>query len=95
MLGPQQGTLHVHLVAPVEDRAGRIAARDRISPDEARRRIAESDEGRRRYVWGAGQRDWDDPILYDLIVNTHRLALDAAAGLIVEAARRSGVAGDP
>jgi cytidylate kinase len=32
--------------------------------------------------------DWSDPLLYHLVINTSKLALDQAARLIVEAARQ-------
>jgi len=91
VLGFRPGTFHVHVVAPIEDRVARVAARDRIGVEEARAKIADSDEARRRYVYAAGQRDWSDPVLYDLVLNTHRLAPEAAAALVVNAARQAGV----
>ncbi len=61
-----------------------------ISAKEAERRVSESDEGRREYVRAAGGRDrdtdWDDSLLYDLVVNTHRTSFGTAATLIVDAA---------
>ena len=62
-----------------------------ISQAEARRRIRESDETRRDHVWTLSQRDWEDPLLYDLVVNTDRLSPTAAADLVVTAARLAGV----
>jgi len=74
-------------------RRGSIVARDGVSSEDARRRIHESDETRRRYVWAAGQRDWADPTLYDLVINTHRSSPEIAASLVVDGARRAGVLG--
>ncbi len=91
VLGFRPDTFHVHVVAPVEDRVERVAARDHISADQARKRIADSDEARRRYVHAVGRKDWSDPCLYDLVINTHRLTPEVAAGLVVDAARRAGV----
>jgi len=91
VLGVGPGTFHVHVVAPIEDRVAEISRRERIGPDEARRRIWEVDKGRADYVHAVGRRDWQDPTLYDLIVNTHRLSAEDAASLIVDAARRAGV----
>ncbi len=86
VLGRYPDTLHVRVVAPFEDRVARVVERDRVGTQEAQRRVKESDEGRRQYVWSVGRRDWDDPLLYDLVVNTHRVRLEAAAKLISEAA---------
>ena len=84
------GTFHVHVVAPIEDRVAEICRRERVGPDEARRRIYEVDRGRADYVRAVGHHDWQDATYYDLVVNTHRLTPEDAAALIIEAARRAG-----
>jgi cytidylate kinase len=91
VLGKVPGTFHVHVVAAPEVRVVRIAERDGVSHDEALRRIHESDRDRSRHVSSVGQRDWEDPLLYDLILNTDRLSPTAAAGVVVTAARLAGV----
>ena len=91
VLGFRPQTFHVHVVAPVRDRIERVAARDHVSPEEARKRVEESDEARRRYVHAVGHRDWSDPSLYDLVLNTHRMKPEVAAAVVVDAARRAGV----
>jgi cytidylate kinase len=93
VLGLTPGTFHVHIVAPERDRIARVSSRDGITPDQARKRMHESDAARRRYVSLAGQREWDDPLIYDLVVNTHRLSVETVAGIIVDAARRAGTIG--
>jgi len=93
VLGMKPHTFHVHVVAAPEVRAARIAARDVVNQAEARRRIRESDQQRREHVMSlGGQRDWEDPLLYDLVLNTDRLSPTAAAGVVVAAARLAGVA---
>lgn len=91
VVGSRPDAFHVHVVAPIEERVARIAERKRLTHEQARKLIAETDEGRRTYVWAVGQRDWADPLLYDLIVNTHRLSPNAVATLVVEGARSAGV----
>ncbi len=87
VLGRRPGIFHVKVIAPFEERVARIARRERVSTKEARRRVSESDEGRRLYVWSASGRDcWDDPVLYDLVVNTSRVGIETAARMIAEAA---------
>jgi cytidylate kinase len=90
-LGFRPGTFHVHVFAPERDRVVRIAARDHISPSEAEAKVHDSDAERGRYVHSVSRRDWHDPALYDLLINTHRLSPEAGAGLVVEAARAAGV----
>jgi cytidylate kinase len=91
ILGKRPGTFHVHVVASPEERVARIAARDGIEPAEARRRIRDSDDERRRHVQTVSQRDWEDPLLYDLVVNTDRLTPVASATVISAAARLAGI----
>ena len=91
VLGKRPGTFHVHVVASLEERTARIAARDHVDPAEARRRIRESDDERRRHVLSLGQRDWEDPLLYDLILNTDRLTPATSASVVTTAARLAGV----
>jgi cytidylate kinase len=90
VLGKRTGTFHVHVVASVDERARRIAARDSVGPAEARRRIRESDEERRAHVWALGQRDWNDALLYDLILVTDRVSPEAGAAVVTAAARLAG-----
>ena len=90
-LGLVPGTFHVHVVAPLADRVANLRAFENVEAEAARKRILESDANRRRYVVLAGRRDWEDPLLYDLILNTHRLRPEKAARVIVDAARRAGV----
>jgi CMP/dCMP kinase len=91
VLGKKPGTFHVHVMAEAEARVIRIAGRDGVSQDEARRRIHESDEERRGHIESIAQRDWEDPLLYDLILNTGRLSPTASAGVVVAAARLAGL----
>lgn len=91
VLGKKPGTFHVHVVAALETRVARIAERDSIDQPEARRRVHESDLERRNHVWSLSQRDWEDPLLYDLVLNTDRLSPEASAKLVVAAARLAEV----
>jgi hypothetical protein len=90
-LGKNPRAFHVHVVASVEERVARLVERERCSKLEAYRLIHESDEFRRAYVWAAGQRNWEDPTLYDLVLNTTRLSPTFAAAMVVESAREAGV----
>ncbi len=90
VLGAGPGTFHVHVVAPIEDRVAEISRREGIGHDEARRRIWEVDRSREEYVRAVSRRDWQDPVYYDLVLNTHRLAPEDAALVVIEAARAAG-----
>jgi cytidylate kinase len=94
-LGRNPRSFHVHVVASIEERVARLMERQRVPKLEARRLIHESDDCRRAYVWAAGQRNWEDPTLYDLVLNTTRLSPTFAAAMVVESAREAGVVAHP
>ncbi len=78
-------TLHVKVIAPAEVRARRISDTLDIPIEAAWAQIETSDRARRNYLKRYYQTRWDDPELYDLIVNTERLTPDHAACLICQA----------
>ena len=75
--------IHVRIIAPLQQRVERIAARHQKSLDCARSRIEASDRCRQRYLQRFYQVRWNDPELYDLTINTSRFTPAEAAALIV------------
>jgi cytidylate kinase len=75
--------VHVHVYAPFEVRVQRLAERDRISEQTAARIIRESDQNRAGFVKSYYGVDWQDPSLYDLMINTGRISLDVAVDLVL------------
>ena len=94
-VGRNPRAFHVHVVASMEARVARLVEREHGTKLEARRILSESDDFRRAYVWAAGQRTWDDPTLYDLVLNTTRLSPTFAAAMVVESAREASVVPRP
>lgn len=83
------GSLHVRLNAPLAVRARYLAPRlgcDAAAAEAAARRV---DDARGRYVRRYYQRDWRDPLLYDVQFNTGRVPVELAAGLVAAAVRGS------
>ena len=78
-------SLHVRIIAPLDVRAERLVARHGISALAALARIRASDRRRKRFVERAYHVDWNDPALYDLVLNTASLDVTRAAGLICHA----------
>lgn len=81
------GTLHVRLIAPLDQRVQRVAQQQNIPPEAARAQIEASDQHRRQYLKRFYHADWEDPSLYDLVINTGRISCEAACELICLAAR--------
>lgn len=87
VLAARPGALHVKVVAPRAERITRISARFNVDAKEAEKRINESDGNRGRYHKQYYQRDWNDASHYHLVVNTGRLGIDGAVGIILDLVR--------
>jgi hypothetical protein len=79
--------LRVRVIAPLEQRIAAISRSSRVPEDQARQMIDRHDDQRRSFVRQTFGRDVDDPVGYDLIVNTGGLDHDAAAAVILSALR--------
>ncbi len=84
VLRDQPHVLHTRIIAPVELRIERTAALQHVSAAAARAQVQNSDRTRYNYVRQAYKIDWDDPELYDLVINTRRLTVAMAADLIIQ-----------
>jgi hypothetical protein len=85
-LRDRKDACHVQVVAPLDLRIERVAAREGISRATARRRVRISDQARAEYLARYHGVNWLDPLLYDYVVNTGRRSVDAAVSLIIHAA---------
>lgn len=81
------GTFHVRLVAPLESRQRRILAREPHAHGDAVNAIRHMDADRAAYVRRYYHRDWRDPLLYDIQLNTGKITIDRAADTIVRLMR--------
>jgi cytidylate kinase len=88
ILKDMPNALHVSIVAPEAVRIPRVAQRMDIDQKEARRRVQASDRERADYYRRFEKVDWDDPTLYDLVLNTARIPEEYAIATVCEAARR-------
>ena len=77
--------LRVRIIAPFEDRVERWAEREWLDPDRARRLVRMSDQQRAGFIRYYFDRDWDDPLGYDLVINTERLSEESAVRVICDA----------
>jgi cytidylate kinase len=79
--------LHVLCIAPSEERNMRLAEREEMTLEDAKRRAQASDQARAAFYRKFWKVDVEDPRLYDITVDTSRLTYDIAAEVIVAAAR--------
>jgi len=76
--------LRVRICAPMDLRVRRIAERLRVSLEEARIRADRSDQGVRARIRQFFDVEWDDPLLYDLVLTTERFSVEAGADLLCD-----------
>ena len=85
LLAGRRDVLHIRVVAPLDRRIAYVARREGIPSEEAGLRIRRKDRDRRNYLRAQYHQVTDDPLLYDLTINTAVLDLRTAVDLIVMA----------
>lgn len=82
VLQGMEGLVRVFLYADLDAREERIRSKDLYDPKEVKKNIKRIDRERwdyHRYYTG---RDWEDLGNYDLVVNTSKIGVDGAVGVI-------------
>ena len=77
--------LRVRVIAPFEERVERWAQREWIDPDLARSLVRKSDQQRAGFIKYYFDRNWTNPIEYDMVINTIKMSNETAVKLITEA----------
>lgn len=85
LLLPVERCIRVRVIAPQEIRIQRLAAGLGMQPSEAAAVIAETDQQRAEFIRESFQQIDANPLLYDLVINTGKIALETAAELVVRA----------
>jgi cytidylate kinase len=85
---PAETTLRVRLVADLHDRIANIKRIESLSDKEAARWIETKHSERLEFVKRRFRKDGADPHAYDLVLNTSRLSISAAAEVIIAALQR-------
>jgi cytidylate kinase len=85
LLAARRDVLHVRIVAPFPARLAYVAQREGLDAAGAQARIQVKDRDRSQYLQRQYHQQVDDPLLYDLVINTGVLALDQAVELIMAA----------
>lgn len=79
--------LRVRFIAPFEERVEKFAEREWIDPDLAHEFIRKSDHQRAGFIHFYFDRNWSDPLGYDLVFNTSVLSESAIVECIIAAAK--------
>lgn len=81
----EEADLHVRLVGDPAKRAVRLAEYEGLGKEEARKRLAELDRERAKYIRRVYKADINDPHHYDLTFDTDRVLPEMAVEVIVTA----------
>jgi cytidylate kinase len=84
--------LHVRVIASQEKRVRNLVERG-YKREAAALAMKKSDQERESFIKFAFHRDWNNPELYDLVLNTDKLTVNTAADMILCAARADEVLG--
>ena len=82
LLADHPSALHVRIVAPKAVRAQRVADAKQVNDEAALAQVDMSDRTRALYLRRYHDVDWDATDLFDLVLNTRHLSVDAATTLI-------------
>ena len=92
---PSASTLHVRVVAPLEDRIAYMTQWLRLPESEAAEEIRRRDIGRGQFLKQRLQASSNDVQIFDLVLNSGRLGEETCADLIAQAAKAKLLSLDP
>jgi cytidylate kinase len=82
-----KNVLKVRFVAPFEERVEKFAEREWIDPELARDLIRRSDHQLGGFIHFYFNRDWNDPMAYDILFNTTRLTQASMVECVISAVK--------
>lgn len=85
VLAGRPEVLHVRVIAPLEQRVSTVMAGCHISHDAAAARVEASDHARAALLRRSHQERWDDPLLYDLVLNMRYMTVSDGVETICSA----------
>jgi cytidylate kinase len=89
------GILHILVIAPPELRIKRVMDSYGISEEAARKKISRYDSNRREFIKKYLGAELEDPIHYDMTINTAHIGYDLAADMIIRAVSLKDKATNP
>ncbi|GFE58693.1 cytidylate kinase family protein [Geobacter sp. AOG1] len=87
LLKELRNVLRIRFIAPFDERVEMFAEREWIDPDLASDLIRKSDHQRGGFIHFYFDRNWHDPLGYDLVFNTSRISHASIVESIVAAAK--------
>jgi cytidylate kinase len=83
ILKEHPGSLHVFVVAPLEVRVKRIMQDLNMDKEAAGQEVARIDGSHQEFIKRYFHAELEDPVHYDLVINTGRLSFEAAASTVI------------
>ena len=87
MLAERADALHIFCHAPRAALISRVMERERLGPEEAAKLVDETNAHREMWVRRHWDRDWEQPELYHLSLNTGWIGIQGASEIIIYAAK--------
>jgi peroxiredoxin/cytidylate kinase len=82
ILKNKSNVFHIRIIAPLEFRIKRLMEKEKIGRDEALKLIDENDKAVAEYLYGFYGINWDEPLNYNLVLNTANIDLETASKAI-------------
>jgi CMP/dCMP kinase len=77
--------LHILIVAPLELRLKHVMESMSVEEETAKKEIARFDSSRHEFTRRYFKSELEDPIYYDLVINTNHFNFDVAASIVINA----------
>jgi len=78
-----EGGFHVRLVGSLEKRVQRVMEYSKVDMKQAEELIAKWDKDRKKYIKEYFKKNNEDPLLFDLVINTDYISYDNTARMIL------------
>jgi cytidylate kinase len=79
------GAIHTLVVAPFKVRMKRVMENFQLNQEDAKREMDRFDKSSREFIKRYFKAEPEDPVHYDIVINTERFSFQAAASLVVDA----------
>jgi cytidylate kinase len=79
------GALHILIIAPLYLRIKRVMESTGLTEENAKEKIVQYDSRRREFIKKYFKADLEDPIHYDMTINTAHISYESGASMIVRA----------
>jgi cytidylate kinase len=79
------GVFHVLIVAPFDLRLKRLMDRMKLDEENAKKEIKRSDSNHHEFLKRYFHAETENPLDYDLVINTQRISIEEAASIILKA----------